>query len=220
MVAVVDGRKGIGDMLRRMVRWRAGINAISIAVPAKEEAPFVLDMATTVVAMGKVEIALRTGMIMPGGWAVSKRGEPITDPKQFYEEAGALLPLGGTPQLGSHKGVGLSVAVDIMSSILSGSMAISEVLSEPNNVGRSNHFFGALRIDGFMPVDEFRRAMDRMLKVYRALPKAAGVDRIYLAGEIERETENRRRSSGIPPHPTTVVSFQELAEELGIEYDL
>ena len=87
-------------------------------------------------------------------------------------------------------------------------------------MGRANHFFGALRIDGFMPADEFRRAMDGMVKVYRDLPKAAGVDRIYLAGGVEQEIEKQRRSNGIPLHPTIVTSLQELAEELGIEYDL
>ena len=196
------------------------INVISIAVPAKEEAPFVLDMATSVVAAGKLEVALSKGMTIPEGWAVDKEGEPITDPKKFYEEKGALLPLGGTPQMGSYKGFGLAVAVDILCSILSGSVASPQMLSELKSLGRGNHFFGALRIDSFMPADEFRRAMDGMVRVYRDLPKAAGVDRIYLAGEIEQEVEKQRRINGIPLDPTIVASLQELAKELGIEYDL
>jgi len=195
------------------------INVISIAVPAKEESPFVLDMATTVVAGGKVEIALREGMTMPEGWVVNREGKPVTDPRKFREE-GALLPLGGTPQMGSYKGFGLAVAVDILCSILSGSMASPQMLSEPKSTGRCNHFFGALRIDGFMPADEFRSAIDGMVKVYRALPKAAGVDRIYLAGEVEQETEKRRRSDGIPLNSKVIQGLQELAKELGIEYDL
>lgn len=196
------------------------INVISIAVPAQEEAPFVLDMATSVVAAGKVEIALRTGTTMPEGWVVDKGGKPITDPRRYYEEKGALLPLGGTPQMGSYKGFGLAVAVDILCSILSGSVASPQMLSEPKSIGRGNHFFGALRIDGFMPADEFRRAMDDMVKVYRDLPKAEGVDRIYLAGETEQEAEKQRRSNGIPLDTGVVTSLQELAKELDIEYDL
>ncbi len=195
-------------------------NVISIAAPAKGEFPFVLDMATTVVAVGKVEIALREGVAMPGGWVVSGEGKSITDPKKYYEERGAMLPLGGTTQKGSYKGFGLSVAVDILCSILSGSVAIPKILSEPNSTGRANHFFGALRIDGFMPVEEFKKAMDGMVKVYHGLPKAPGVDRITLAGEVEQETEKQRRSNGIPLHPTVVASLQELAKELDIEYDL
>ena len=195
------------------------ISVISIAVPAKDEPPFVLDMATTVVAGGKVEIALRKDMAMPEGWVVNKEGKPITDPRRFREE-GALLPLGGTTQLGSYKGFGLAVAVDILCSILSGSVPSPQMLSEPDSRGRGNHFFGALRIDGFMPADEFKKAMDGMIKLYRALPKAAGVDRITLAGELEQEIEKERQSNGIPLHPAVVASLQELAKELGIEYDL
>ncbi|MFC2021392.1 Ldh family oxidoreductase, partial [Chloroflexota bacterium] len=198
----------------------AGINVICIAAPAEEEAPFVLDMATTVVPNGKIELALRKGMTLPKGWAVNKEGEPITDPSKYYEEIGALLPLGGTPQTGSYKGFGLSLVVDILCSILSGSVPIPQLLSEPKSQGRGNHFFGALRIDGFMPVDEFRRAIDGMAKLYRGLPRAAGVDRISLPGEIEQEIEKERRSKGIPLHPTVVTSLQELAKELDIEYDL
>ncbi len=207
---VVPGGKGKG----------ASINVISIAVPAKEEAPFVLDMATTVVAAGKVEIALRKGMPIPAGWAVDNEGKPITDPKRYYEVKGAMLPLGGKPELGSYKGFGLAVAVDILSSILSGSLASIEMLSEPGSEGRCNHFFGALRTSGFMPADEFKKAMDGMIRAYRSLPKADGTNRIYLAGETEQETEKERRRNGIPLDPVVVASLQGLAKELGIEYNL
>ncbi len=196
------------------------INVLSIAVQAMEEAPFVLDMATSVVAAGKLEIALRTGQSIPEGWAVDMEGRPITDPKKYYDAKGALLPLGGTPQMGSYKGFGLAVAVDILCSILSGSVASPQMVDEPNSVGRCNHFFGALRIDGFMRSVEFKKAMDGMIKMYRDLPKAVGVDRIYLAGEIEHELENQRRSHGIPLDSVVVASLQELAKELDIEYDL
>ena len=188
------------------------INVISIATPAKEEAPFVLDMATTVVAAGKIEIARREGKTMPEGWAVDKEGKPITDPGKYYQEGSALLPLGGTPQTGIYKGFGLAVAVDILCRILSGSMAGTQMAG--------SHFFGALRIDGFMPADEFKRAMDEMVKEYRALPKAEGVDRIYLSGEVEQEIEKQRRRDGIPLHPVIVSSLKDLAKELDIEYDL
>ena len=81
------------------------------------------------------------------------------------------------------------------------------------------HFFGALRIDGFMPADEFKKGMDAMIKAHHELPKAPGVDRIYLSGEIEQEIEEQRRQ-GIPLHPSVVASLQELAKELDIEYNL
>jgi L-2-hydroxycarboxylate dehydrogenase (NAD+) len=197
----------------------AGINVISVAVPTQGNTPFVLDMATTVVAASKFEIALRSGQTtIPKGWAVDKTGKPLTDPKSYAEE-GALLPLGSQPQTGAFKGFGLSVMVDILCSILGGSVSISELLTQPNTALRANHFFGALKIDGFMPADDFARAMAGMVKVYHDLPKAPGVERIYLAGEVEHEIEKQRRL-GIPLDPQVIASLQELGKEFGVEYDL
>jgi len=195
------------------------INVISIAVPAKEEVPFVLDMATTVVAAGRVEVALREGVTMPEGWAVNREGEPLTDPRKFREE-GALLPLGGIPQLGSYKGFGLAVAVDILCSILSGSIASPQMLSEPNSSGRCNNFFGALRIDSFLPVEDFKKSMGEMIEAIESLPKLPGVKKIYVAGELEAEIEKDRKANVIPLNPDVIQGLQKLAKELGIEYDL
>lgn len=196
-----------------------GINVMSVAVPTSQEAPFVLDIATTVAAVGKTEIALRKSVNIPEGWVVDKENKPIVDPSKALAE-GAWLPLGGTPQLGSYKGFGLSVVVDILSSVLSGSIPCPEFPNEPNSRLKGNHFLGALNINGFMPADEFKTAMDKMVKVYRALPKAEGVDRIYLAGELEQKTEQERRSKGIPLDPVIINTLQEIAKELKIPYDL
>jgi len=95
-------------------------------------------------------------------------------------------------------------------------LSVPEQGSGPNAMA---HFFGALRIDGFMPADEFKERMDAMIKAHHELPKAPGVDRIYLAGEVEQEIERQRRQ-GIPLHPSVVTSLQELAKELDIEYNL
>ncbi len=187
------------------------INVLSVAAPSNREAPFVLDMATTVVAAGKVEIAAREGKPLPEGWAVDREGKPITDPKKFYEE-GALLPIGGSPQTGSYKGFGLAVAVDILCRILSGAL--------PDQQFGGSHFFGALKIDGFMPADKFKNAMDGMIQEYRALPKAPGIERIYVSGEVEQEIEKKRKAEGIPLHPAVIKSLEEIAGEMGVEYDL
>lgn len=219
MIGIAMTTGGRGMAVPGSVGRGAGINVISVAVPTQGNAPFVLDMATTVVAGSKFEIALRSGQTtIPEGWAVDKTGKPLTDPKKYAEE-GALLPLGGLPETGAFKGFGLSVMVDILCSILAGSVSISELLTQPNTALRANHFFGALKIDGFMPADDFARAMAGMVKVYHALPKAPGVERIYLAGEVEHEIENQRRH-GIPLDPQVIASLQELAVELGVEYDL
>ncbi len=200
--ASVPGSRGAG----------AGINVISIAAPAGKETPFVLDMATTTVAAGKIEIAVREGKDIPEGWAVNRDGKPIINPKKFREEQGALLPLGGIPTMGAYKGFGLTVAVDILCSVLAGSVA--------NTNSMSNHFFGALRISSFIPVADFKKAMDEMYLSYRSLPKAEGVERITLAGEPERDIEKKRRSEGIPLNPVVVAALKGIAQELGIEYDL
>ena len=200
-----------------------GLNVISVAVPAKEEAPFVLDMATGVVAGGKLELAKRNSIPIPEGWAVDMDGNPATE---VAKAIGGILPLGGIPQLGSYKGFGLTVVVDILCSTLSGGLSVPERESGsgidgflPGAEGKTSHFFGALRINGFMPADEFKKRMDAMIKAHHKLPRAPGVDRIYLAGEVEQETERQRRQ-GIPLHPTVVASLQEVAKELGIEYNL
>ncbi len=193
-----------------------GLNVISIAIPAKEETPFVLDMATGVVAGGKLELATRNQTPIPEGWAVDMDGNPVTE---VARATGGILPLGGTPQLGAYKGFGLTTLVDILCSTLSGGLSIPERESGPGSSGKANHFFGALRIDGFMPADEFKERMDAMIKAHHELPRAQGVDRIYLAGEVEQDTERQRRQ-GIPLHPSVITSLQEIAKELGIEYNL
>ena len=203
---VAPGSKGRG----------IGLNVISMAAPTKEEAPFVLDMATGVIAGGKLELATRYGTLIPEGWEIDIDGNPVTE---VDKATGGILPLGGTPRLGAYKGFGLTVMVDILCSILSGWPSIPEKETGPNTVGRASHFFGALRISSFMPIDEFKERMDVMVRAHHNLPRAAGVDRITLAGEMERETENKRRQ-GIPLHPNVIESLKEAARELDIEYNL
>ncbi len=213
-ISLTQGGKGVvapGSRGKGM-----GLNVISVAVPAKEEAPFVLDMATGVVAGGKLELAARNNTPIPEGWAVDMDGNPVTE---VAKATGGILPLGGIPRLGSYKGFGLTTVVDILCSTLSGGLSVPEKEEGASTMGKANHFFGALRIDGFMPADEFKERMDALIKAHHALPKAPGVDRIYLAGEVEQETERQRRQ-GIPLHPSVLASLQEVAKELNIEYNL
>lgn len=219
MIGIAMTTGGRGMVVPGSVGRGAGINVVSVAVPTRENFPFVLDMATTVVAGSRFEIVERSGQTtIPEGWAVDKTGNPLTDPKKYAAE-GALLPLGGLTETGAFKGFGLSVMVDIFCSILGGSVSISELLTQPDTALRANHFFGALKIDSFMPADDFARAMAGMVKVYHDLPKAPGVERITLAGEVEHEIENERRH-GIPLDPQVIASLRELAAEFGVEYNL
>ncbi len=193
-----------------------GTNPIAVAVPAGRYAPFALDMATSVVASGKLRKAQLEGRGIPAGWAMDNEGKPVTDPAKRVSGEGGLLPLGGSPELGAWKGFGLGVLVEILCGVLSGASA-----SILRNVPiASDHFFAALRISSFLPVETFKESMDRMIDSLKALPRLPGVDRITLAGELEAEIAGDRRARGIPLHPKTLREIQDLSKELGVECDL
>ena len=217
MIGVSLTQGGLGVVAPGSRGRGIGLNVISVAVPAGEEKPFILDMATGVVTGGKLEIAARNGMPIPEGWAVDIDGNPVTD---VSKASGGILPLGGTPALGSYKGFGLTMLVDILCSVLSGDLSVPEMDKVTSAKGRSSHFFGALNIAGFMPVQHFKERMDAMIRAHHNLPKEPDVDKIRLAGELEWETEMERRKNGIPLQPSVITSLQEMARELDIDYDL
>jgi L-2-hydroxycarboxylate dehydrogenase (NAD+) len=194
-----------------------GLNVISVAVPSGKETPFVLDMATGVVANGKLELAARNGVSIPSGWALDKDGNTTTE---VAKATGGILPLGGTPFTGVYKGFGLTFIVDVLCSVLSGDITVPEVVLAGGYKGLANHFFGALNVAAFMPVADFRARMDTVIQVHHNLPKRPGISRITLAGEPEADTEKERRKNGIPLHPAVVKSLQDIATELGVEYNL
>ncbi len=193
-------------------------NPLSVAVPAGGEPPFVLDMATTTVALGKLAIASRWRKSIPEGWALDEEGRPTDDPDGAMKSR-LLTPLGGTRELGSHKGYGLGVVVDILSGVLPGAtygdLFVRSDMAERRltNVG---HFFGAIDIARFRPLDEFKAAMDDMLRALKATPPAEGQTRVWVAGEPETECEKQRLLEGIPLAPALVRQVDELARELGV----
>ena len=193
-------------------------NPISLAAPAGSEPPFVLDMATTTVAVGKLAIASRWGKPIPEGWAMDPAGKPTTDPKVALAHR-LLSPLGGSRELGGHKGYGLGVMVDILSGVLGGAVYgdlfwRSDMPKEKlHNVG---HCFAAIDPVRFRPIEEFKADMDDMLRALKASPKAEGQERIYTAGEPEAECERRRLVEGIPLAPPLVKQLNEIAGSLGV----
>jgi len=207
-----------------------GTNPISVAAPAGEERPFVLDMATSTVPRGKLEVYNRQEKPLPLGWATDEMGEPTTEADRVLDNflklaGGGLLPLGGVGELfGGHKGYGLALMVDILSGVLPGAGYANHIYlkdeqgnSKPANVG---HFFGALRVDGFRPVDEFKATMDDLIRRLRATPTAVGHNRIYIHGEKEYEIEDDRQLNGVILHPKVEADLKALAEEFCVEYDL
>jgi L-2-hydroxycarboxylate dehydrogenase (NAD+) len=198
-------------------------NPISVAAPTNREAPYVMDFATSAVANSRVDLMRKTGAThIPFGWALDKEGNPTDDPQKALD-ALTFVPLGGTRELGSHKGYGLSVLVDILTGLLSGGIYgnLRDRVPPADEKLRysSSHFFMALRVDYFRPIEEFKAAMDDMLRALKDSKKAAGHDRIYTHGEIEFETEGERRANGIPDHAFFVDQLRALATELDIPFD-
>lgn len=202
-----------------------GTNPISVAIPADKEPPFVLDMATTTAANGKLEILQRKNADAPTGWVQDKEGNPTTD-AQGVKRGGALLPLGGDREHGSHKGYGLSAVVDIFSAVLSGAnygpwvppfVAFLDPVSDP--VGKGiGHFFGAMRIDAFRPAGEFKSHMDNWITRFREAEPVIKGHHVLVAGDPERELEHQRKKEGIPLLDPVVKDLMEVGERFGVEF--
>ncbi|OUT99233.1 MAG: malate dehydrogenase [Flammeovirgaceae bacterium TMED32] len=202
-----------------------GTNPIAVAVPAGNEPPFVADMATTTAANGKLEILQRKNESAPLGWLQDKEGQP-TQAAQGIVEGGALLPLGGDREHGSHKGFILGSIVDILSAVLSGANFgpwvppfVSFLDPDPNPVGAGiGHFFGALRIDAFRPASEFKMHIDIWIKRFRNAATINERNKVIIPGDPERRMEQLRRKEGIPLLDTVVNDLQSLADQYQVKF--
>ncbi len=202
-----------------------GTNPIAVAVPAGKEPAFVADMATTTAANGKLEILQRQKAAAPLGWIQDKNGEASCDPNEL-KLGGALLPLGGDREHGSHKGYALGSIVDIFSGILSGANfgpwvpPFPAYLPMPDYMpGKGiGHFFGAMRIDAFRPAEEFKKDMDTWIRVFHNAKPIKGAERVLVPGDVEREIEEERMRKGIPLMGSVVEDLEKLAVRLGVEF--
>lgn len=201
-----------------------GTNPIAVSAPALGGRLFTLDMATTCVTRGKVEVYEREGKPLPSGWAVNARGAPTSDARRLledmlYQRGGGLLPLGGEGDaLGGHKGYGLAVLVDIMTAITSGGAFGKAVMDSEATSARVCHFFGAARIDVFRDPDEFRADMDRLLAELSSAEPADGRGRVYYAGQKEHEAEALCDIEGVPLAAAVAARLAELGAGLGVEF--
>jgi LDH2 family malate/lactate/ureidoglycolate dehydrogenase len=200
-----------------------GTNPICVAIPAGRQPAFVADMATTTAANGKLEILQRKGGVAPLGWIQNKNGKSSTDPHEL-KAGGALLPLGGDREHGSHKGYALGAIVDIFSAVLSGANygpwvpPFPAYVPMPTNMpGKGiGHFFGAMRIDAFRPAEEFKQHMDQWIERFRSAQTAEGYEKVIIPGDPEREMEAVRLKDGIPLLGPVVDDLQYLAEKFDI----
>ena len=195
-----------------------GLNAMSIAAPCRPPlAPWCLDMATSVVAAGKFEIARRRGKAVPQGWAIDGDGNPILDPNVYYGTGGAggILPLGSDIATGAWKGFGLSIMVDILTGVLSGGHSSAELPQRG-----ANHFFGALRIDAFTSLESFYDQMDSMKATLKTAPRLPEAPPLTFAGEPEAAFEADCRKNGIPYHSSIIEGLKKMCATIGVEYDL
>lgn len=192
---------------------RLGTNPIAMAAPAKTEPFFLYDAATSAIAGNKLGLARRVNADMEPGWLTEADGTPIMEERPVPEGRDGYfqLPLGGTREMGSHKGYGLGVLTEILGTMLSG---VLPSMIDPD--GGSKHSFAAYNIAAFTDVDEFKEKMDRMLQTLRDTPPAPGYDRVLYPGLSEYEEEQDRRANGIPLHKEVVEWFSDICGELSI----
>lgn len=201
-----------------------GTNPMCYAFPAGKYPPVVVDMATAAAANGKLEIAQRADKNIPQGWVQSSSGQVTTNPHEL-KSGGSLLPLGSDREHGSHKGFGLSATVDILSAVLSGANYgpwappfVAFLDPDPNPVGQGlGHFLGAMRVDGFRPVKDFKDHLDNWIVRFKNAKPADENQSVVIPGEPEHLAELERQQTGIPLVDAVVKDLHELAEKLGLE---
>ena len=203
-----------------------GTNPIAVAIPAGCEPAFVADFATTTAANGKLEILERKNEPAPGGWVQTKEGKASTNANEL-KNGGALLPLGGDKEHGSHKGYMLGSIVDIFSGILSGANfgpwvpPFPAFLPMPAYMpGKGiGHFFGAMRIDAFRPAKDFKSAMDEWIQCFKKARTIEGFDKVIIPGEPEAAMEKERMQKGICLLPSVVLELKALGNKFSIEIE-
>jgi LDH2 family malate/lactate/ureidoglycolate dehydrogenase len=186
-----------------------GTNPLSVAIPADKQKPIVLDMATSVVARGRIRLASMNGGKIPKDWALDSNGQPTDDPQAARE--GTLAPIGGP------KGSGLSLIIDLLCGVLTNSSLTGEVknLTDTSAPARTGHMFMAIDISKFSDPERFRQDIDKVILLIKSLP-SRDTEPVYLPGEIECDLEYKRRLQGIPMDADVLASLGELAGQYGV----
>jgi LDH2 family malate/lactate/ureidoglycolate dehydrogenase len=187
-------------------------NPIAFAIPALEEPPIVLDIATSVAAYGKVKTKAQRGEQMPIGWMIDAFGRPLTDPKRAEE--GFLLPIG------DYKGYGLALVFGLFAGTLNGAVFGRDVIDfnkDDKTATNTGQVIVALDITRFSPVEAFKRNVDEIIRQMRNSKRMHSVERIRVPGEQSHATWLERSNIGVPMNDTLFKDLQHLASDLGIE---
>lgn len=190
-------------------------NPIAAAIPAGDEKPIVLDMATTVAAYGKVKTKALRGETMPEGWMIDREGRPLTDPKRAEE--GMLLPLGGMEA--GYKGYGLAMVIGLLAGTLGGAAMGRDVIDfnhDDDSVTNTGQAIAAINVAAFGELATFKKSVDALIRDFRTSRRMPGVDRIFVPGERSHATRAARTRDGIPIAPALMRGLDQLADELGI----
>lgn len=203
-----------------------GTNPLAIAFPGLEEPPIVIDIATSACAYGKVEMARRKHEQAPHGWFIDKEGRDSVEPNDMVD-GGALLPLGSFRDMGGHKGYCLATMVDILCCVLSGAnwgpfappFALRQEIPK-RSVGKGiGHFFGAMKIEAFIDVQEFKRQIDDWIRTFRQTRPQPGTPGVMIPGDPEREAEQRHLTEGIQLIQPVVEELRDISRKTGIRFD-
>jgi len=199
-----------------------GTNPISVAVPSYSRYPYLLDMATSAVAYGKIQLYEKKKEHIPIGWGVDEDGNVTNEPSKIRPGGhGALLPLGGMDITAGYKGYGLALLVEILCSTLSGGKFLTQVggPAKPEPTGVS-HFFMALNIEAFRPIIDFKKQMDDMIGLLKNSPLAVGREEILVAGEKEFAYAEFNEEHGVPLIKPIVDELKEEGDKIGVPFDI
>lgn len=206
-----------------------GTNPISLAAPAKRNRPFFLDMATSVVPRGKLEVYERNQKPLPEGWAVDAQGKVTTNASEVLKNmtsraGGGILPLGGEGELYSgYKGYGMAVLVDILCGVLSGGAYANMVDVKPEGKpipAQVSHFFMALKIESFIDLNTFTSRLDDLIDHLKNSAKAENQNRIYIHGEKEYELFDKHKKEGVPLEEKVYSTLKSIGDECKVPFEL
>ena len=191
-----------------------GTNPWSVATPAGRHAPFLMDMANTGVARGKIYLARQKRQTIPLGWALNAAGEPTTDPQEAID--GIILPMG------EHKGYAIAMMVDVLSGVLTGSGFLSAVHSPYKTAEKSNagHLLIAIDIEAFQPLAQFGARMEQYISELKSVPLGKGYDEVYYPGELEAKNDLQNRKAGLSFPADTLADLARIARATGLEAKL